>query len=92
MRFKTNNAGGILGGITTGEEIRIKVAVKPTPTISIAQNTVDMEKEIDVILQPFTRRDATLLPPEHTLFVKRWFVAVSWMPFIWQKAMRLFLD
>ena len=29
--FLTNNAGGVLGGITTGQDIIIKIAVKPTP-------------------------------------------------------------
>ena len=43
ISFKTNNAGGILGGLTNGEEIRIRVAVKPTPTIPLVQDTVDMK-------------------------------------------------
>ena len=62
VRFKSNNAGGFLGGISNGEELRIKVAVKPTPTISIPQETVDMEKEENVILEPITRRDPSLCP------------------------------
>lgn len=39
----TNRAGGILGGITTGENIEITVAVKPTPSIGKKQHTVDRE-------------------------------------------------
>lgn len=62
VRFKSNNAGGFLGGISNGEEIRIKVAVKPTPTISVPQATVDMNKEKDVTLEPITRRDPSLCP------------------------------
>jgi len=62
VRFKTNNAGGFLGGITNGEEIRIRVAVKPTPTISIKQSTVDMNKLENTVLQPITRRDPSLCP------------------------------
>lgn len=62
VRFKSNNAGGILGGITNGEEIRIRCAVKPTPTISVKQATVNMDKMQDVILEPITRRDPSLLP------------------------------
>ena len=62
VKFKTNNAGGILGGISTGEEIRIRVAVKPTPTISIPQETVDMAKEKNVTLKPITRRDPSICP------------------------------
>ncbi len=62
VRFKTNNAGGILGGISTWEEIRIRCAVKPTPTVSVPQATVDMVKQENTILSPITRRDPTLLP------------------------------
>jgi len=61
VRFKTNNAGGILGGISNGEEIRIRCAVKPTPTISVTQDTVNVTEMKDVKLQPITRRDPTLL-------------------------------
>lgn len=62
VRFKTNNAGGILGGISNGEEIRIRCAVKATPTISIAQNTVNVKQMKNVVLKPITRRDPSLLP------------------------------
>lgn len=41
IAFKTNHAGGILGGISTGEEVIFRAAFKPTPSISLAQNTVD---------------------------------------------------
>ena len=39
--FASNHAGGILGGISTGAEIRFRLAVKPTPSISLVQRTVD---------------------------------------------------
>ncbi len=39
--FVTNHAGGILGGISTGAEIVFRIAVKPTPSISRKQHTVD---------------------------------------------------
>lgn len=61
VRYKTNNAGGFLGGISNGEDIRIRLAVKPTPTVSVAQDSVNVEKQEDVKLLPITRRDATLL-------------------------------
>lgn len=38
--FKTNNAGGILGGISNGNTIIFRVAVKPVPSIFIQQNTI----------------------------------------------------
>ena len=41
--FVTNNAGGILGGISNGDEIFFRLAVKPTPSIACTQQTIDMQ-------------------------------------------------
>jgi len=41
-RYASNHAGGVLGGISTGEEIRLRVAVKPTASISRPQHTVNL--------------------------------------------------
>ncbi len=41
--FVTNHAGGTLGGITTGEDIVFRLAVKPTSSISMEQQTVDKD-------------------------------------------------
>lgn len=50
-KTKTNNAGGILGGISNGEDIIIRVAVKPTPTIGKLQKTIDVNgNEIEIEL------------------------------------------
>ena len=62
VRYKTNNAGGINGGISNGEDIVLRAAVKPTPTISIDQKSVNMIKMENTTLSAITRRDATLLP------------------------------
>lgn len=43
IRAKTNRAGGVLGGISTGEELVFRVAFKPTATILQSQDTVDTE-------------------------------------------------
>lgn len=56
VRFKTNRAGGMLGGISNGEEIRIRLAVKPTPTINISQNTVNMY-ELSNVKESFNTRN-----------------------------------
>jgi len=39
--FKTNHAGGILGGISNGDDIILRAAVKPIPSIMIEQETID---------------------------------------------------
>lgn len=41
--FRSNHAGGILGGISTGQDIVVRIAVKPTPSIRKTQRTVDTE-------------------------------------------------
>ncbi len=41
VRMSSNRSGGILGGISTGEDIVMRIAVKPTPSISLPQRTVD---------------------------------------------------
>ncbi len=41
LRFATNNAGGILGGITNGENLVVRIAIKPTSSIPKVQQTVD---------------------------------------------------
>ena len=40
-RFKSNNAGGILGGISSGQEIVVSFAVKPTSSILTSRKTID---------------------------------------------------
>ena len=40
--FKTNHSGGMLGGISNGEDIEVKVYFKATPSIFIKQDTVDI--------------------------------------------------
>ncbi len=62
VRFKTNHAGGILGGISNGEDLRIRVAVKATPTIKIKQQTVNMYKQENVEIEFNTRNDPSVCP------------------------------
>lgn len=51
VRFKTNNNGGVLSGITTGEELTAMISVKPTPSIRLPKtglNTKGKLKEVVV--------------------------------------------
>lgn len=52
IRTKTNNAGGVLGGITTGEDIVFRIAIKPTSSIALSQNTIGLDgitKKISIV-------------------------------------------
>ena len=59
--FDTNNAGGITGGLTTGQPIVARLAVKPTPTIAKDQHTIDKVSLEDAVLSAVTRRDPTIV-------------------------------
>lgn len=48
--FISNNNGGVLGGVTTHEDVIFRVAFKPTPSISIPQKTVDIENNEKTIV------------------------------------------
>ncbi len=57
VKTKTNNHGGILGGITTGMPITFNVAFKPTPSISLEQQSISFAKKEDVTLSTKGRHD-----------------------------------
>jgi chorismate synthase len=62
VRFKTNRCGGMLGGISNGDDIIFRIAVKPTSTISIDQMTINVIKKQNEKLTAETRRDPTIVP------------------------------
>jgi chorismate synthase len=59
--FDSNNAGGITGGLTTGQPIVVRVTVKPTPTIAKPQHTIDKYTLENKTLAALTRRDPTIV-------------------------------
>ena len=62
IKSYTNNNGGIVGGISTGMPISFKVAIKPTPSISKAQKTVNLETKKSDILEVKGRHDPVIVP------------------------------
>ena len=61
VMFQSNNAGGITGGLTTGQNIVVRLAVKPTPTIAKPQLTIDKVTRENAALAAVTRRDPTIV-------------------------------
>ncbi|MBC7129818.1 chorismate synthase, partial [Candidatus Bathyarchaeota archaeon] len=58
----SNNAGGILGGLSTGMPIVVRAAIKPTPSISKKQKTVDLSKMEETTIQVKGRHDPCIVP------------------------------
>jgi chorismate synthase len=61
IKTRTNNSGGIQGGISNGEDIYFRVLFKPVATISMQQNTVDKDAN-EVQLKARGRHDPCVLP------------------------------
>jgi chorismate synthase len=61
FRARTNNAGGTLGGLSTGEEIVVRVAVKPTSSIEREQDTIGTDGQAHKITV-YGRHDPAVAP------------------------------
>jgi len=59
--FESNYAGGTTGGLSTGQSIVTRLAVKPTPTIDKPQTTIDKYTLENKELAAITRRDPTIV-------------------------------
>jgi len=62
MQLKTNNCGGILGGISCGSPLVIRVAIKPTPSISKTQRTINLKTKKEEDIEIHGRHDPIILP------------------------------
>ena len=61
VRFCSNHNGGILGGITTGNDLLFRIAVKPTPSVFTEQETIDPAAEKTATLRLRGRHDPAIV-------------------------------
>ena len=61
VQTKTNNAGGINGGITNGMPLVFRCVVRPTPTIGQSQQTIDMQTMENATLEAKGRHDPCIV-------------------------------
>lgn len=62
IELLNNNAGGVLGGLSSGMPLVVRVAVKPTSSISKEQKTVDLSKMEETTIQVQGRHDPCIVP------------------------------
>ncbi|MDH5770916.1 MAG: chorismate synthase, partial [Candidatus Bathyarchaeota archaeon] len=58
----TNNAGGVLGGLSSGMPIVVRAAIKPTPSFLKEQKTVDLSKMEETTIRVKGRHDPCVVP------------------------------
>ena len=61
IKTKTNNNGGINGGISNGQDIIFNLAIKPTPSIAKVQNSIDFINKENVSIEIKGRHDPAFI-------------------------------
>ena len=59
---KTNHAGGINGGITNGMPVTFEVTIRPTPSIALPQESVDLRTGEEIEIEIKGRHDPCIVP------------------------------
>ena len=67
VKINKNNNGGVLGGMTTGAPIIVRAVVKPTPSISKAQKSVNLQKMTEEELVFTAGTTLALFPGQYPL-------------------------
>ena len=62
VKTRTNHAGGVLGGITSGMPLVVNIAIKPTASIAREQDTVDLQTKENTRLAIHGRHDPCIVP------------------------------
>ena len=62
IKTTTNNHGGVIGGISTGMPIILRVAFKPTPSVGIEQNSVSLSRMENTTITVEGRHDPCIVP------------------------------
>lgn len=62
VKTKTNNQGGISGGMTNGMPVVFRAALKPTPSIGLPQETVNLEEKKNIEFSIKGRHDPCIVP------------------------------
>lgn len=77
----SNHAGGILGGLSDGSEIILRAAIKPTPSISKPQKTVNKDQD-NIEIQVLGRHDPVIVP--RAVVVVESMVAITLVDYLFQ--------
>lgn len=83
VKTKTNHAGGVLGGMTTGMPLVVNLCVKPTASISREQETVDLETMENTSLVIRGRHDPCIVP--RAVPVAEAVTALTLLDMIWEE-------
>lgn len=81
IRYKTNHAGGIEGGIANGMPIVFRTAFKPTPSIAREQESIDLDRKENIRFEVKGRHDPCIVPRAVPVVEAACAVAIldSWM-------------